>query len=408
MLPLLLFSSSPFLLFFPLFLCGVSLGIAYSVRGLAAIVAPVPLLLLLIQAVGERKHKREGDAKTTTRFAPLLVFVAGLILALLPYALLWYVPHHQEIARVNAYYVHEQLLPHNVREWMRNVARGLWDWQRGMLPYLLKHSPVLLLAAILRAWQKRGRQGADTGYSLCELYLWGWLLLISALTLSVNYAPSRYYVLFYPPLAGLAALTLNSVSDMRVSSVKPLQFRNYRMLLCLFGVSWIVGNGYWHADWLLHLSYRQRNADSWLASHLPVGSVLIGAVSPGLSLDNRFRCVNVIEGLCNDKHPIEQAAPAPRYILILDQNSVSDTASNQFDSRTNRWKERYWLRAYPDLVRPERRIMAFPDMLRPFFTIGVYPVPDGYLYSRHREAKGSEQSMKVEKRVDRLKRVDAP
>jgi len=48
-------------------------------------------------------------------------------------------------------------------------------------------------------------------------------------------------------------------------------------------------------DWLLHLTYRQRDADRWLAANLPANSVLIGAVTPGLTLNNRFVCVNVIE-----------------------------------------------------------------------------------------------------------------
>ena len=389
-------SLSPYL---PVFFCGLSLGAAYSARGLAAVIVPVPVLLLLTRAYRESKYATEGAGKAYLRFVPLLAFVAGLTLAMLLYLLLWHAPNHQELARVNAHYLRVQLMPHTVREWTRNVARGLWHWQRGMLPYLLRHSPVLLLSVVLRVWQIRGRQGKGTGSSsgdlTCELYLWGWLLMVVALTLSVNYAPSRYYVLFYPPLAGLAALYLNNVlddnlqdkQDKRVREVKPLKFRDFRMILWLFGVIWSVGNGYWYADWLLHLSYRQRDADRWLASHLPPGSVLIGAMAPGLSLDNRFQCVNVIEGLCNDKHPVEKAAPAPRYIVILDQTPLPTPASNAVYKWANRWKEPYWSRSYPELVRPERRLMAFPGLLRPFFTVGVYPVPDNYTDSGQTQAK---------------------
>lgn len=380
--------------FVPLLFCGLSLGAAYAMRGLAAIVVPVPVLLLLKQAYVARQHGEGGiDNRKYIRLMPLLAFGVGLTLALLPYLLLWYVPHHQEIARANVYYVREQLLPHNGREWMRNLQRGLFDWQRGMMPYLLKHSPVLLLASVLRAWRKRGRQQEGRGKSSSEWYLWGWLLFIAALTLSVNYAPSRYYVLFYPPLAGLAALRLNQFTDrsldQAVYRVKPLRFYTSQHLFWLSVLGWIIGNGGWYADWLLHVSYRQRNADQWLAANLPPGSVLIGAVAPGLSLDNRFRCVNVIEGLCNDVNPVEKAAPAPRYILILDRHTIAGAqyepalVPNPATLWADRWKEPYWRRAYPDLVRPERRLKAFPHLLRPFFTIGVYPVPANYSSQQH-------------------------
>ena len=173
----------------------------------------------------------------------------------------------------------------------------------------------------------------------------------------------------------------------------------YLFVTNLFIVSWIVGGAYWYADWMRHLSYRQRDADRWLAANLPPDSVLIGAVSPGLSMNNRFRCVNVIENLCNDEHPVENAAPSPRYILLLDREMgyAPVPASNSpgiipYTERwADRWKERYWLRHYLDLVQPQRRIMAFPNMLRPFFTIGVYPVPKAYSRKTGRNGKVTAQ-----------------
>jgi hypothetical protein len=109
--------------------------------------------------------------------------------------------------------------------------------------------------------------------------------------------------------------------------------------------------------WLLHLTYRQKQADRWLAAHLPPDSVLLGDIAPCLCLNNRFKAIHVQVDLCNDHQPVERFAPAPRYILILDGN----------------WKERWWMKHYPDLVAPERRVHLFPRLLR--FSVGVYAVP---------------------------------
>lgn len=243
-----------------------------------------------------------------------------------------------------------------------------------------------------------------------------WLLVFWVLLCSIDYAPSRYYVLFLPAFFGLAGLTLSDVSII----TNTVQNRAMALIVGLFGfhfaqtalhhlglrgavlpamfgvgcligawwwlprakagrpgkewrrtailkalpaaalVAWGVVNLYWTGDWMLHLTYRQRDADRWLAENLPPNSVLIGAVTPGLSLNNRFVCVNVIEKLCNDDHPLEKFAPAPRYVLILD----------------DRWREVWWQRHYPEVIAPERRIHAFRGLLRPFFVIGVYKVPD--------------------------------
>ena len=78
-------------------------------------------------------------------------------------------------------------------------------------------------------------------------------------------------------------------------------------------------------------------------------------MAPGLSLDNSFRAIHVQPGLANDDKPVERFAGSPRYIVILD----------------GRWKERYWLQNYPELVAPERRI-KLARVLR--WDIGIYAV----------------------------------
>ena len=217
--PCLLVSLSPCL---PLLLCGFCLGLAYTVRGLAAVIVPVPFVLLLVS--------REGSRRSRAR--DMLLLFAGLMCVLAPYAILWYLPHRQEMAHANTYYTQQQLLPRNGHVLFENLRRGLFDGGRGMFPYLLKHSTALALLAVsyaasrlfalsgqwLGQWRQRGRQKESNAAQSAtskftrnnelfnELFLAGWLLPLLTLTLCVNYAPSRYYVLFYPPLAGFAAL----------------------------------------------------------------------------------------------------------------------------------------------------------------------------------------------------------
>ena len=121
---------------------------------------------------------------------------------------------------------------------------------------------------------------------------------------------------------------------------------------------WAVVNTYWTGDWLLHLSYRQKEADRWLAERLPPNSTLIGDVAPGLCLNNRFKTINVIPGLANDGAVVEQFG-APRYILILDGS---------------KWREHWWEEHYPDLILPSRRLLTFRNLLRNSLDVGVYSV----------------------------------
>jgi len=215
----------------------------------------------------------------------------------------------------------------------------------------------LSLLALLLLWRRRGETESSTGALSVRLFA-VWMLSLWGLIACINYAPSRYYVLFYPAMAGLAAFSLATMQE-TVRQRNRILGVMAKVLPTAVLALWGAINLGWMGDWLLHLTYRQRDADRWLAENLPPDSVLIGAVTPGLCMNNRFKVVNVIEDLCNDDRPVEQFAPAPRYILILD----------------DRWKERWWVKHYPELVAPERRIHAFPHLLRSFFTVGVYPVP---------------------------------
>ena len=399
------------------FACGLSLAVAYLVRGLAAIIVPVPFLLLLLLRNDEAKRQRVMS---------LAALAVGLTCILLPYLLLWYLPNHLELVRVNTYYLNHQLKPDSLHHLWQNVQHAFFGDDRGVAPYLFRHSPVTFALTLL--WlttrgegckeKEAGRSQSTIGSlqsaisSTLKLqssaYLTLWLLLTWLLLAVISYAPDRYYVLFYPALCGLAALALcelpqrlswlwqsrlkrtalgsflayhlgeaflhhqSRVSDLCLYAftgavlltlaILPLnmsQWRNQRKVgadatvnvcLLLWG---LVATG-WFGDWLLHLEYTQRDADQWLATHLPPNSVLIGDVAPGLCLNNRFRCINVIPGLCNDNQPVEKFATTPCYIVVLD----------------GKFKEPWWRKNYPDLVAPKNLLRLFPRIIR--LPVGVY------------------------------------
>ncbi len=432
--PCLPVSLSPPLPLLPLFLCGLCLGLAYCVRGLTAVVAPVPLLLLAREAWHKYKQDKQEQTDGATAGAsppnifsskPLLslyALLAGLALVLLAYVVLWYLPNKTEMAHVNRFYLHEQLLPRSLAQFGGNVWTAVSHRHRGVLPFLLKHSPILLLLSgcwlggqtrrIYRVLVSNARKAypdptitsedqtarvygqAQSGDSIhtqatvtpsgldtiakrqSAYFLAGWLLAFCAFVSIVDYAPSRYYVMFYPALAGLAAIML----DAMLHTTQSVRRSMLRRLLAFLAVVWVCLNGYWYADWIGHLTYRQQAADTWLNVHLPAGSVLLGAVAPGLCLNNRFKCVVMIDNLCNYHAPVEKFAPAARYVVILDTDADAEPNLRLPSQRlwANRWKEKWWLRHYPSVVRHDNRLVAFPHMLRRYFTVGVYPVPADY------------------------------
>jgi hypothetical protein len=224
----------------------------------------------------------------------------------------------------------------------------------------------------------------------------------------VRYAPPRYYVLFYPPMAGIAALVLDHVVSVvrtiwrnRTARVllggflayhlyeSALHHRNQVTDALLYGATalvalvlcfpepgrlrkksfvgwqgtsavfavWAIINVLWLGDWLTHLNYTQRDADRWLADNLPPQSVLIGDAAPGLCLNNRFVAVNVIPGLCNDRDTLESFASRPRYVVIL-------------DGRRNR---AWWSSRYPDVITWQNQKIQFLHLIN--FAVSVYEVP---------------------------------
>ena len=403
--------------------CGMLLGLVYATRGLAAFVVPAAVAGLW----GETLYSPittpifgngAENLPPLTRFfrrarGNVGAMLTGLAIALLIYAIVWYLPNRAEIARVNRYHVHEQLLPKSLYQFGLNVQQAIkGDRFLGLLPYLFRHSPVqfALVFLGLATWMRtRQRTEAERRGAI---YLTLWLLAAWLLFAMVNYAPSRYYVLCYPAMAGLAAIALADLPNVLREFARSAWARCFFAVCVLFQVAlcvvsgqtlsgnmvlgltvligalvvlrspvprWLAGfdaaksgqttvlllaawagiNSLWLWNWAAHLHTTHRDADRWLATHLPPNSVLFGDCAPGLCLDNRFRTVNVIPGLCNDTEPLEKFAGFPRYVAIL-------------DGPYRLTNEKWWHEHYPNVVKLNRRVVLFDPLVT--HPVGIYEV----------------------------------
>jgi 4-amino-4-deoxy-L-arabinose transferase-like glycosyltransferase len=402
-----------------LFVCGLLLGLTVISRTLCVYLLGVPLLALLWGFWG-----RSGGMWRR------LGWVYGGVLSLLTlYLLVWYLPHRAELSHMSRYYLTEQILPYSWERLRLNLYHGFLGHTYGVFPYLFRHTPVLFLLALtgvcLWTLNMRGVAGERDSEREDMLrpepvrYLAAWLACGWGLMLLSSYAPSRYYVSFYPAMAALAAILLwrlpelwDTLRQRRLRAVilrgALIWFIGYHLLknglvlsgirlplltqsLLLYGLPvlaaladrmfvsrsdmptaasrsplaafsalfafWLLFNACWLGHWLGTLRYTQYNLSRWLEQSLPPGSVLLGDVAPGVSMDNRHRPVNVMPKLCNDQQPVEKFAGKPRFIVILDDELKP--------------RERFWLENYPELVAPERRIKAARVIK---FPVGVYPV----------------------------------
>jgi 4-amino-4-deoxy-L-arabinose transferase-like glycosyltransferase len=390
---------------------GILLGITLVSRMLCLYLVPVPFIGLYFY------RRRVGTEAAQRKWMPIF---AGLMAVCVLYLAVWYLPNRAEIAPMNAYYRTHQMQPRSVNHLIENIKHAFVGDFRGEAPYLFRHTPilfalVLILLASLAVKRSDGDQAETSSIvSSGTAYLTAWLLLGWAMLAVISYSPSRYYVTVYPAFASLAAVSIWRLREIveiltapnfraklartalvgflvfhAVLSVvhyggvvsKPLtvvliyglpviaaavsllwkgnagklsQSATSRLALAT-GAMWCLVNGYWLTDWARSLAFSQTQMSRWLGQNLPSGSVLIGDVSPGLCLDNAFLAIHVQPGLVNDRQPVERFAGAPRYAVILD----------------GRWKEQYWLRQYPRLVDPSRRI-KLARVLR--WDIGVYAI----------------------------------
>jgi 4-amino-4-deoxy-L-arabinose transferase-like glycosyltransferase len=304
------------------FVSGMAFALGGIFKGLALITLPV--LLVAPPA------PNNGGAGLGTRLRTAMG--AGGILAL--YFALWYGPHHVELARMATYYRVHQMQPHSALSVWLNLRRGLIGGERGVVPYLMAFMPIPCLLAGWGAGKWRIWTQADQ-------YLTVWLACGVLFCLLSSYAPSRYYVLFLPPLAGLAARGLVSWK------------RNTQMALAgLF----LLTSGVWYgAAWMERTDTRQE-ASRELVRLLPPRSIIIGEFAPSLCLDTPFAAAPVQPGLSNDEHPVE----------TLHATAIAVT-------QTPFWRN-WWQSRYPGIVQPSHKVGVFTLGGSRRYRVDVYAV----------------------------------
>ena len=292
----------------------------FALAGAAAAVAVVckPLAALALPglAVGVWRNGKAAG----------LAFAAVLSL----YGLLWYAPHHVELARMGHYYRTHQFQPHALSSVWLNVRRGFVDPERGALPYLLRllPAPCLLIVSRLRR--------LDPVFTV-------WFLGGLAFCLLSSYAPDRYYVLFLPALCGLAAVR-----------AARLPRWGQGLALGLF----VLSSGFWYVRAWDGRSWAHRDASRTLTQTLPAGSVVIGDMAPALCLDTRFRAAPVQPGLSNDDRPVERLGAT--HIAV---------------TRAPDW-QRWWRAHYPAIVQPGHLVVTLALHGRLHLVVDVYQVKE--------------------------------
>ena len=221
------------------------------------------------------------------------------------------------------YYRVHQMQPHL---WSERLAEhpARPDWRRARrVPYLLALLPVPCLLAGRGMRRKRRWRHRE----LLTL----WLLCGLAFCLLSSYAPSRYYVLFLPPLAGLAALGMARLRPAGKSTAVAL---------------FLLTSGFWYARSVDRRTYARQDAAQTLAQLLPPGSVMVGEFAPALCLDTNIRAAPVQPGLSNDDRPVERLQAT--YVAVTRapvwehwwQSRYPASCSRRIASPRSRWAAR--------------------------------------------------------------------
>ncbi len=313
------------------FLSGVSLALACVFKGLAIIALPVLLLGPPARILGSHTENSKKSIGSSCLLWLPRIGAGGLLLL---YFALWYSPHHAELSRMAAFYRLHQMQPHSLVSLGLSIKRGLIGGERGVFPYLLALLPVpcLLAARALEQWRQ---------WTQADKYLALWLgggLLFCLLS---SYAPSRYYVLFLPPLAGLAARSVtNWPRTARIAAVALFLFTS----------------GVWFGPAWADRSDARADAGRMLTRLLPPGSTVVGEFAPALCLDTKFASAPVQPGLSNDDRPVERLNAAAAVV-----------------TRTPFW-EHWWQSRYPQIVQPSHRIATFTLGGSRRYVVDVYRV----------------------------------
>ncbi len=231
-----------------LYLCGLSLVVAYTMRGLTAPIFIAPIAAIWFTSVPDSTQQDSGRKK---RRIYHFIFEAspvtcGLLSGLVVYLAVWYFPNRLELARVNHYYL-GQLMPGSISGCAKDAVGAVFGNARGMTAYLIRHSsvgfvlPVAWIMACLFDLLREENRAPETitqpnasGYSEAKtpiskigkstlLLAAVWFLILWFVLVFTRYSPSRYYVLGYPAMAILCGHALWDLPALvRALFAKPL------------------------------------------------------------------------------------------------------------------------------------------------------------------------------------------
>jgi 4-amino-4-deoxy-L-arabinose transferase-like glycosyltransferase len=337
--------------------CGALLGLTVITRPLCAYLLPAPFIALWLV------HR--GSASVSWMKQPGANTAFGILLVAAVYFVVWYLPNAAELNHMSHYYRTVQIQPHSFGRLIHNVYIAIFGGEYGIFPYLSRHTPATLLLALLGigATLTLGRKRPQAASvpdpitipSVVERasasFLAAWIILGCTILAISNYSPDRYFVSLLPPLYALAAIGLwrlpKILTGIRTQTALSI-------VGAIFG-AWFLINAWWLTDWWRHREYTQIAMTDWLNRNMPADSVLLGDVAPGVGMETRLQNVNVMEGLCNDEDPVAKYASRLSYVMLIDGD----------------WKGPYWVKRYPSVVDPRRRILHKPVLK---WWIGVYPL----------------------------------
>lgn len=256
---------------------------------------------------------------------------ASAILAL--WFVFHYLPHVSDLARIGGYYRSRQMLPHTVHGLLLNVRRAFADRQRGLLPYLFMFATAPALCACYRILKPISVRSSIE--KICGV----WLACGALYCTVMVYAPSRYYVIFLPALAGVAAFGWRQCSG--------------RWRFAAFALFAMVSAG-WISASFLSGKETMAKASRDLDGLLPGGSIVVGDIGPALCLNSKVLAAPMQPGLSNDKAPIE-TLHADAIVLI----------------RSHDW-DGWWTRHYPGVLDHSKLLDAWT--IGPGYRVELYDV----------------------------------
>ena len=233
-----------------------------------------------------------------------LAAVFGAALAVLANFVIFQRKDRAEISRVDRYYLLHQYLPHTSGGVWHNLGRSLASGTGdGALIYLVHFAPVLLLLTVAAALFPRLRSSRDT-------WLWLWLALPLCAMLVINYSPSRYFVQFWPALAGLAACAL-ARAPRRLIAVSGLTAA-ICMDACLLGVSYV------------HRTYTIQQDARIFERVLPRDAWIAGQFAPTVCMECSLRSMYVQQALANDSPDTLRLLPITHVLATRVESPASD------------------------------------------------------------------------------------